>query len=77
VARRLGLTTEEDPVKAEAELNALVPAADRGRFSLLLILHGRTVCTARRPQCANCNLNDICPSAFRAEEGERRPRKGR
>jgi endonuclease-3 len=66
VARRLGLTTNDDPVKAEADLNALVPAPDRGRFSLLLILHGRTVCTARRPRCADCNLNDICPSAFRA-----------
>src|SRR5215216_4036607 len=55
VARRLGLTTEEDPVKAETALNALVPPADRGRFSLLLILHGRTVCTARHPRCANCN----------------------
>jgi endonuclease-3 len=67
VARRLRLTEQDDPVKAEAELNALVPAADRGRFSLLLILHGRTVCVARRPRCADCNLNDICPSAFRAE----------
>jgi endonuclease-3 len=66
VARRLRLTEQDDPVKAEIELNALVPAADRGRFSLLLILHGRTVCVARRPRCADCNLNDICPSAFRA-----------
>jgi endonuclease III len=66
VARRLRLTEQDDPVKAEAELDALVPAADRGRFSLLLILHGRTVCVARRPRCGDCNLNDICPSAFRA-----------
>lgn len=66
VARRLRLTGQDDPVKAEAELDALVPAADRGRFSLLLILHGRTVCVARRPRCGDCNLNDICPSAFRA-----------
>jgi endonuclease-3 len=76
VARRLGLTTTTDPLKAEAELNRLVPAADRGRFSLLLILHGREVCTARRPRCADCNLNDICPSAFRAGEGERSAPKG-
>jgi endonuclease-3 len=66
VARRLRLTEQDDPVRAEAELNALVPATDRGRFSLLLILHGRTVCVARRPRCGDCNLNDICPSAFRA-----------
>jgi endonuclease-3 len=66
VARRLGLTTHTDPVKVEADLDRLVPPAERGRFSLLLILHGREVCVARRPRCANCNLNDICPSAFRA-----------
>jgi endonuclease III len=77
VSRRLRLTTQEDPVKAEAELDALVPAADRGRFSLLLILHGREVCVARRPRCGNCNLNDICPSAFRAEAEARTGRNGR
>ena len=77
VARRLGLTTQDDPVKAEAELNGLVPAQDRGRFSLLLILHGREICTARRPRCPDCNLNDICPSAFRAEAGARTGRIGR
>jgi endonuclease-3 len=77
VARRLGLTTTDDPVKAEAELNALIPARDRGRFSLLLILHGRTICVARRPKCADCNLNDICPTAFRAEPGARSGRNGR
>jgi endonuclease III len=77
VARRLRLTAQHDPVKAEAELNALVPAADRGRFSLLLILHGRTTCTARRPKCADCNLNDICPSAFRADLEARSGRNGR
>jgi endonuclease-3 len=76
VARRLRLTEQEDPVKAEAELNALVPAADRGRFSLLLILHGRTVCVARRPKCAECHINDICPSAFRAPGAVRSGRNG-
>ena len=62
LARRLGLTTEEDPVKVEHELNALVPAAERGRFSLRLILHGRRVCDARKPRCGACELADICPS---------------
>jgi endonuclease-3 len=66
VARRLGLTTESDPVKVELELNPLVPAPERGRFSILLILHGRRTCVARRPRCEECVLNDICPSAFRA-----------
>jgi len=63
LARRLGLTAETDPVKVEAELNGLVPAAERGPLSLRLILHGRRVCPARRPRCGDCALNDFCPSA--------------
>lgn len=63
ISRLLGLTTETDPVKVEHELNAMVPAAERGRFSLRLILHGRRVCIARRPRCEDCVLNDFCPSS--------------
>lgn len=59
---RLGLTKETDPVKVERELNGMIPAAERGRFGLRLILHGRRVCTARRPKCDECVLNDFCPS---------------
>jgi endonuclease-3 len=60
---RLGLTTETDPVKVEHELTALVPSADRGAFSLRVILHGRRVCAARRPRCDVCVLAEFCPSA--------------
>lgn len=63
ISRLLGLTTETDAVKVEYELNAMVPAAERGRFSLRLILHGRRVCIARRPRCEDCVLNDFCPSS--------------
>jgi len=63
LARRLELTTETDPVKAEFDLNVLVPPDERGRFSLRLILHGRQVCFARTPNCGGCVLVDICPSA--------------
>jgi endonuclease-3 len=63
LARRLKLTTETDPVKAELDLDALVPPDERGRFSLRMILHGRQVCFARKPNCPACVLNDICPSA--------------
>ncbi len=59
----LGLTTETDPVKVEYELNPMVPASERGAFSLRLILHGRRVCIARRPRCGECVLADICPSS--------------
>ena len=63
LARRLGLTTETDPVKVERELDTMVPARQRGAFSLRLILHGRATCGARAPRCADCILADICPSA--------------
>jgi endonuclease-3 len=63
LARRLGLTTETDPVKVELELNPMVPADERGDFSMRLILHGRSVCIARRPRCGECVLADFCPSA--------------
>ncbi len=66
LSRRLDLTQETDPVKAEHALNAMVPARERGQFSLRLILHGRAVCTARKPRCDLCLLADFCPSAFRA-----------
>jgi endonuclease III len=62
LARRLGLTTEEDPVKVEMALNPMVPADERGEFSLRLILHGRRVCDAKKPKCESCVLADICPS---------------
>jgi endonuclease-3 len=60
---RLGLTSETDPVKVEHELGAMVPAAQRGVFSLRLILQGRATCKARTPRCTGCLLADICPSA--------------
>ena len=63
LSKRLGLTTETDPVKVELELNPMVPMAERGDFSLRLILHGRRVCFARKPNCSECVLNDFCPSS--------------
>jgi endonuclease-3 len=63
LSRLLGLTTETDPVKVELALNEIVPADERGKISLRLILHGRRVCIARRPRCEDCVLNDFCPSS--------------
>ncbi len=63
LSRRLELTAQTDPVKAEHELAALLPPDEWGLFSLRLILHGRRVCVARRPHCVDCVLNDFCPSA--------------
>lgn len=64
LSRRLGLTTEEDPVKVEKVLNGFLPPQEWGKFSLRLILHGRRVCDARKPRCDNCELEDICPSSL-------------
>ena len=61
LSRRLGLTEETDPVKVEADLDAIVPARDSGAFSLRLILHGRRVCMARKPRCDSCVLAAFCP----------------
>jgi endonuclease-3 len=62
VSGRLGLTESRDPVKIEQELMRLVPEGNWTIFSHLLILHGRRTCKARKPDCPNCILNDICPS---------------
>jgi endonuclease-3 len=63
LSQRLGLTKHEDPVKIERDLMRLVPRADWGRFPHLLIWHGRRVCLARRPRCADCVLTHLCPSS--------------
>jgi endonuclease III len=62
LARRLKLTRNTDPVKVEADLDALVPPEERGTLSVRLILHGRRVCTARVAHCERCVLAGICPS---------------
>ena len=63
VSRRLGLTVEKDPKKIEQDLLGVVPEGERTLFSHLLILHGRRVCKARKPDCPGCVLSDICPSS--------------
>ena len=63
VSGRLGLTTQKDPEKIEQDLLAVVPEGERTLFSHLLILHGRRVCKARKPDCPGCVLSDICPSS--------------
>ena len=74
LARRLALTALDDPVKVELELNSYLPPADRGDFSLRMILHGRRVCFAQKPACERCSLEDICPSSRLPKVGRRRSR---
>lgn len=61
LAGRLGLTHSREPEVIETDLSALLPAAGWTAFSMRLILHGRQVCFARRPQCASCTLLQDCP----------------
>jgi len=63
LSNRLGLTEETNPVKIESALMALVPQDDWTLWAHLLIFHGRQVCKARKPACADCVLLDLCPAA--------------
>lgn len=63
LSRRLGLTEEERPEAIEPELMDLVPESEWQQLTHLFISHGRAVCTARNPDCGDCRLADLCPSA--------------
>lgn len=63
---RLGLTRDTDPVKVERDLMRLFPRKKWSDLSHWLIFHGRRRCSARNPDCAACEFQDLCPSAFRA-----------
>jgi endonuclease-3 len=63
LSRRLGLSRHEDPVKVERDLLGLVPKVDWLDFNFLLVDHGRALCQARKPKCAECFLRRLCPSA--------------
>jgi len=60
VTRRLGLTTESDPVKIEKDLKSLFPAETWSGISMRMIQFGRDVCDARRPRCGECELFSLC-----------------
>lgn len=63
ISKRLGLSRGENPQKIERELMNLVPRKDWIQFSHMLIWHGRKICTARFPKCAQCPLAADCPSS--------------
>ncbi|KKQ34439.1 MAG: Endonuclease III [candidate division WS6 bacterium GW2011_GWA2_37_6] len=65
VTSRLGLTKEINPEKIEKDLIKIIPRKELGPSALRFIEHGRAICKARKPDCKNCLLNDICPSAFK------------
>ncbi len=61
LAFRLGLTKNTDPVKIEKDLTKIIPYEYWGWIAIALILHGRSICPARKPQCEKCALNKLCP----------------
>lgn len=64
LSQRLGLSDKDDPNKIEQDLMQLVPKDKWMKITDLLIWHGRQICTAKKPNCAGCVLNKICPCAF-------------
>lgn len=64
VSNRLGLTRESDAVKIEKDLMKVFSKESWRNISGAIVLHGRYVCKARKPDCANCILKKVCPSAF-------------
>ena len=67
LSNRLGLTKESDPVKIEQDLMKLIPRGDWSTFSHWLIWHGRRRCYARNPDCDGCEVQHLCPSAFKVK----------
>ena len=63
VSLRLGFTRQTDPVKIEADLQKLIPEEEWTLASHLFIFHGRRCCTARKPACERCPVEDLCPSS--------------
>jgi len=71
VSHRLGLVGKaaDTPFKVEQELVKNIPVEDIPRAHHWLLLHGRYVCTSRRPHCGKCNLSGVCPSASLSSSG--------
>ncbi len=60
---RLGLTEHTEPIRIERDLMRLLPQSEWENWSIRLVYYGREICQARKPQCAVCDLADLCPSA--------------
>lgn len=60
LTNRMGLVSTKDPKKVEMDLKKILPPEESNDFCHRAVLHGRAVCTARKPKCENCSLNDVC-----------------
>ncbi len=67
LSRRLGLSENRDPEKLEFDLMEIVPKKDWTLFCHMLVFHGRSICMARRPDCAICPVAKFCPAANQPE----------
>lgn len=74
LSQRLGWTKHTEPEKIEVDLMKLLPKKDWDKVSHVLIWHGRRCCTAIKPNCKDCPVNDLCPSAFKADAVGRKAR---
>ena len=63
ISRKLGLTDSDDPVKIEFELMKILPKEQWILWNIHVIRLGRTICTAKKPDCENCFLRELCPGA--------------
>jgi endonuclease-3 len=63
LANRLGFSEQKDPVKIEQDLMRLIPRERWFDFTYVLIDHGRAICTAKKPKCPECPVEDLCPSS--------------
>ncbi len=61
LSNRMGLTKNKDPYKIELDLLEIIPPEHQSAFCHRLVFHGRKFCTARKPNCNECPLGDICP----------------
>jgi endonuclease-3 len=71
LAMRLGLTKHAEPGKVELDLMKLIPRDKWAIFSHWLIWHGRRRCYARKPDCDGCEVQHLCPSAFKVKAAEK------
>ncbi|MCP2732311.1 endonuclease III [Limnofasciculus baicalensis] len=67
LTQRLGLTEYTDPIRIERDLIRMLPQEDWENWSIRLIYHGRAICQARKPNCQDCELRDLCPTSGNEE----------
>lgn len=63
LSKRMGFTKNDDPAKIETDLQKLFPDQDWSQLSITIIWHGRRLCFARKPNCPQCPINNLCPSS--------------